>query len=124
MIIELRIYTTAVGKLDVYADIYKKFAWDLTNKHLGPCLGYFLSGDGGGPLNQAVHIRAYENAGDRETRRAAMYADPLWKDYQQASRGAGCLVSQQVWLMKPADFSPKIVSHLVDASSVEAGDRK
>jgi hypothetical protein len=104
MIIEMRIYTTRVGKMDAYVEVYKKYAWDLTQKYLGPCIGYYVTVDG--PLNQLVHIRSYDNAGDRETRRAAMLADPGWKVYQKNSRELDALVSQETRLLKPTEFSP------------------
>ena len=73
-------------------------------KHLGRCLGWYTAVEG--MLNQVVHMWGYENQGDRETRRAAMVADPAWGEYVRRSGEAGLLVAQENRFLKPTDFSP------------------
>jgi len=60
-----------------------------------------------GNPNEYVHIWIYQNAGDREKRRAAMWADPDWIAYTQESAKLGALVSQQNKLMTPVGFFPE-----------------
>lgn len=104
MIVDLRIYTTRPGKLAAFVKLYKDYAWDLQQKYLGHCVGWYTVTDG--PLNQVVHLWQYESQADRETRRAAMAADPLWTVYLQHSEEAGLLIAQENRLLKPTDFSP------------------
>jgi hypothetical protein len=59
-------------------------------------------------LNTIVHVWAYENAGDRETKRTAMLADPDWQTYLKKNREAGYLQDQVTKLMVPAKFAPII----------------
>ncbi|MCB1720004.1 MAG: NIPSNAP family protein, partial [Candidatus Competibacteraceae bacterium] len=42
----------------------------------------------------------------REQRRAAMWADPEWLSYTEASAKLGALVEQDNKLMKPVNFFP------------------
>ena len=104
MIVDMRIYTTRPGKLAAYVELYKTHAWELQQKYLERCIGWYTVAEG--PLNQVVHLWAFENQGDRETRRAAMAADPAWAIYLKRADEAGLLVSQENRLLKPTDFSP------------------
>ena len=104
MIVDLRIYTTRPGKTAAWVKLYKDHAWELQQKYLGRCLGWYTVAEGS--LNQIVHLWAYEDQGDREKRRAAMAADPGWSDYLRMSEEAGYLVSQENRFLKPTDFSP------------------
>ena len=104
MIVDMRIYTTRPGKLAAFVTLYKDYAWDLQQKYLGRCLGWYTVAEG--PLNQVVHLWAYENQGDREIRRAKMAADPAWGEYLKRSEELGLLVNQENRFLKPTDFSP------------------
>ena len=57
-----------------------------------------------GNPNEYVHIWVFENAADREMRRAAMWSDPDWLDYVSRSAELGALISQHNKLMTPVDF--------------------
>ena len=57
-----------------------------------------------GDVNTYVHVWAYENAGDRAQRRAAMQADPAWQEYLRISNEAGYLVQQENKLLVPVDL--------------------
>lgn len=50
--------------------------------------------------------RVYENAADREKRRAAMWADAQWVAYTQESAKLGALEAQENRLMTPVEFFP------------------
>ncbi len=102
MIVDLRIYTARPGKLNAWVALYKELGWPLQQKYLGRCLGWYTTVEG--QLNQAVHLWAYENQGDREARRTAMAADPEWVKFLKAGEEAGYLLSQENRLMRPTDF--------------------
>jgi len=104
MIVDLRIYTTRPNKTAEFVALYEAEAWPLQQKHLGRCLGWFVTAEG--PLNQVVHLWAYESQADRETRRAAMAADPAWGAYLRRAGELGLLVAQENRLLRPTDFSP------------------
>ena len=51
-------------------------------------------------------VTAYENAGDREKKRAAMQADPDWRAYIAESGKLGALDRQENWLYNDVSFYP------------------
>jgi hypothetical protein len=57
-----------------------------------------------GPQNSYVHIWAFASADDRARRRAALQADPDWKDYLKKSAAAGYLIAQENRLLVPTPF--------------------
>ena len=65
-------------------------------------VGYFSTKDG--PLNQNIHLWAYDSFEQRVERRAAMMADPEWQAYLAKIRPL--IVSQETKLLIPAPFSP------------------
>jgi len=58
-----------------------------------------------GPLNQVVHLWAYDDMADRATRRAKMAADPAWQAYVKQVRPF--VVTQENKILTPAPFCPK-----------------
>jgi NIPSNAP len=102
MIYDHRTYTVAHGKMQEYLERYERFALPVQLRHLGTLVGFFVSDIG--PLNQVVHIWAYDSIGDREERRARMAADPEWQHFLKIN--AGTFVSQENKILKPAKFSP------------------
>lgn len=77
MIVDHRTYSVKPGKLNDYLKLYEAEAWPLQLKYLGHCVGWYVSNDIG-PLNQVVHMWAYESLADREARRGRLAADPAW----------------------------------------------
>lgn len=77
MIVEQRIYTLKPGKVAEYLALYRAEGLDVQVGHLGRLVGYYSVEVGA--LNQLIHMWAYEDANDRATRRAALYADPEWQ---------------------------------------------
>jgi hypothetical protein len=103
MIYDLRTYTCRPGTLKAHLDLYGKHGYPVQRRHLGTPMLYAVTETG--PLNSYVHLWKYENAADRESRRAAMEADPDWIAYRKISREAGYLVAQENRLLSgPADF--------------------
>lgn len=76
VLLDLRIYTLATGKLREYLDLYAREGLPVQVRHLGRPFGYFVSETG--PQDQVVHLWAYASAADRERRRAGLAADPAW----------------------------------------------
>ena len=105
MIIDLRIYTAKPGRIADFVAIYKEHAWPLQQKYLGRCVTWSTTVEG--PLNQAVHMWAYDSQADREARRTAMAADPAWAVYLSTLAKAEILVNMENRIIKPTDFSPK-----------------
>ncbi len=104
MIVDLRIYTCRPNRAGEFVAIYKEMAWALQQKYLGRCLGWFTTQEG--QLNQVVHLWAYESQADRETRRAALAADPAWGAYLARVAQADVLLAMENRLLRPTDFSP------------------
>jgi len=102
MLIDVRTYTCRPGTIKTHLALYEKMGKPPQTKHLGQPLAYMTT-ETGDP-NQYIHIWVYENAGDREAKRAAMWADPDWLAYTQESAKLGALVAQENRLMVPVDF--------------------
>jgi len=64
-------------------------------------LGYFQSESG--ELNRIVHLWGFDSAADRETRRAALAADPDWIAF--VPKVLPLLVRMESVILRPAPFS-------------------
>ena len=105
MLIDHRTYVCRPGTIKMHLKLYEEYGYAVQSKHLGKPILYATT-ETGDP-NSYVHVWCYESAGDRETKRKALQADPAWADYLAKSRDAGYLVSQQNKLLVPVDFAPK-----------------
>ena len=102
MIIEERIYTCHVGKAKLYVSMYEKEGLAIQRPILGHLLGYFTTELG--PLNQVVHLWAYEDMNDRARRREKLLNDERWKTY--AAKVQPLVLTQENKILVPAPFSP------------------
>ena len=102
MLLDVRNYTCAPGKLNAQLALYEEKGFPVQSRHLGDPLAYLSTETGN--VNQYLHIWVYEDAADRARRRAAMAADPAWAAYRQESAALGALVSQENRLMVPVGF--------------------
>jgi hypothetical protein len=102
MIIDHRTYTVAHGRMQEYLARYECEALPLQLKYLGNLVGFYVSEIG--PLNQVVHISAYENLADRDARRARLAADPAWQAFTKSN--AGTFTQQDNKILAPTRFSP------------------
>ena len=93
MLLDVRTYTCKPGTIKKHLELYARMGKAPQSKHLGQPLAYMTT-ETGNP-NQYVHIWVYENAGDREAKRAAMWADPDWIAYTQESAKLGALEAQE-----------------------------
>lgn len=104
MLLDVRTYTCRPGTIKAHLALYEKLGKGPQTKHLGQPFAYLVTETGN--VNQYIHIWAYENAADREKRRAAMQADPDWIAYTQESGKLSALIDQNNRLMRPVEFFP------------------
>lgn len=103
MIFDLRTYTLRTGGIKTFLDRYEQDGLPVQSRHLGPPVGYFTTEVG--ELNQIVHLWKYASMADREQRRAALEADPLWKAYRAHPDNAGLVLNQHNSILRSAPFS-------------------
>ena len=104
MLLDVRTYTCRPGTIKKHIALYEKTGKVPQTRHLGQPLAYMTTETGN--VNQYIHIWVYENAADREKRRAAMWADPDWLAYLEESAKLGALEAQENRLMSPVSFFP------------------
>lgn len=104
MLLEHCIYVCRPGTLKKQLALYERMGKGPQTRHLGEPFAYLMTEVGN--LNQYIHIWQYENAADREKRRAAMKADTDWQAYVEESDRLGALEVQQNQLMTPVSFFP------------------
>jgi hypothetical protein len=102
MIIDERTYTCHPGKLPNFLEVYEAKGKPLQWPALGDPLAVFVTDVG--MLNQVVFWWRFENAGDRERRRATLAAAPGWREYLDAAMPF--LMSQENRILVPTAFSP------------------
>lgn len=104
MLLDVRTYTCRPQTIKKHIALYEKMGKTPQTRHLGQPLAYMTTETGN--VNQYIHIWVYENAADREKRRAAMWADPEWLAYVEESAKFGALEAQENRLMTPVSFFP------------------
>lgn len=104
MIVEQRTYTLKPLRTRDFLALYERAALPLQKKYLGHLVGFFVSEIG--PLNQVVHLWAFDSLAERERRRAAMEQDPGWPAYLDAARELDVILEQETKLMRSVAFSP------------------
>jgi hypothetical protein len=92
MLLDVRTYTCRPGSLKTHMALYAEKGFGPQSRNLGQPLAY-LTCETPDP-NQYMHIWVYENAADREAKRAAMWADPDWLAYTVESAKLGALIKQ------------------------------
>ncbi|MSP50011.1 MAG: NIPSNAP family protein [Alphaproteobacteria bacterium] len=100
MIVDHRTYTLKPGGLAEYLAKYEEMGLKVQIKHLGRLAGYWFTEIG--PLNQIVHVWAYENLAERDERRGKMQADPAWQAWIKVS--SQYFVSMENKILKEAPF--------------------
>ena len=82
-----------------FLEVFDRLAMPVQVRHLGgPPIGFYVSDVG--PLNQVVHLWAYENLADYDVRRTRRDRDPDWPAYLKAS--ADLIVAQENRLVRAA----------------------
>jgi hypothetical protein len=104
MLVEHRTYTLKPLRTRDFLALYERAALPLQQKHLGHLVGFFVSELG--PLNQVVHLWAFDSLAERERRRQAMENDPAWPAYVDALRELDIVLHQETKMLRSAPFSP------------------
>ena len=100
MIVEERIYTLYAGQTAAYLAAYETEGMAIQKPILGRMVGYYSTEFG--PLNQVIHMWAYESLAERTERRARLLADSAWKAY--AAKVRPMVLTQENKLLMPAPF--------------------
>jgi hypothetical protein len=100
MIVEERIYTMHPGQIGHYVKAYAAEGLAIQKPILGRLVGYYTTEFG--PLNQVIHMWAYESLAERAERRIALFASQPWLDYLGKVRGF--IATQESKLLIPASF--------------------
>lgn len=100
MIVEERIYTMHPGQIGHYVKAYAEEGLAIQKPILGRLVGYYTTEFG--PLNQVIHMWAYESLAERAERRAKLFADQSWLTYLGKVRGF--IATQESKLLIPAPF--------------------
>lgn len=100
MFVDERIYTLHAGKVGEFLKLYEAEGLPVQTRILGKPIGYYYTEFG--PLNQVVHLWAYESFEDRLRRRDELLASPEWKSYAAKMRPLVHHVENK--LLMPAPF--------------------
>jgi hypothetical protein len=106
VLLDVRTYKTKPGCVPAQLELYKKHGYPVQLRYMGEPLCYAVAETG--ELNTFTHVWVYENAADREDKRARMAADPDWKAYLAENAKAGYLIEQKNCQMVPTAFAPPI----------------
>lgn len=101
MIVEQRIYTMHPGQIAHYVKAYAAEGLAIQKPILGRLVGYYTTEFG--PLNQVIHMWAYESFEERAERRAKLFAQQNWLDYLGKVRPF--IATQESKLLMPAAFT-------------------
>ncbi len=102
MICEMRTYRLRTGTVPAYLRLVEDEGIGVQQRHLGHLVGYFSTEIG--PLNEIVHVWAYESLEERGRRRAALAADPAWQAF--LPRIQALILEMSSKILNPAPFSP------------------
>ncbi|HEY2585605.1 MAG TPA: NIPSNAP family protein [Tepidisphaeraceae bacterium] len=104
---ELRVYTTAEGKLDALKARFRDHTNDLFRKHGMEIIGFWTPAEGPKSQNTLIYILAYPSKEAREKSWKEFEADPDWKKARAESEKNGKIVLHvESTFMTPTDFSP------------------
>jgi hypothetical protein len=100
MYVEERMYRLRIGAAPEYLKHYETEGMKVQLKYLPHMVGYYVTEVG--TLNMVVHMWAYESLDERDSRRAAMAADPAWQAYVAKIRPL--METMETRVMKCAPF--------------------
>jgi len=106
MILEHRTYTFRPGTVDKWRAKYEGEGLAVQQRHLNTYVGLYIAEIG--HLHTIVLMWAYDSLADRETRRAALYADPDWQKFIAEVWALDAIQTQDVMIMNPAPSSPAV----------------
>ncbi len=102
----MRTYTLRPGTHPEYLKVYEAMGMEAQKEILGHMVGYYSTEIG--PLNQIIHMWAYDSLDERSERRAKLMTDPRWQKMLPELRKY--IKSQETKILVPAPFVkiPKI----------------
>ena len=105
MIFDVHQYKCRYGTVRAQVKLYEEKGMAVHQRHLGKpaVFGIGETGD----VDSYTHVMVFEDAADRESRRAALGADPEWQAYLAACREAGNIVSRENHTLLAASFFEK-----------------
>jgi len=104
MIFDLRIYTFKPGMQNAWLAMYEKNAYPIQVRYLGKPVVFTTTEVG--PLNQVVHLWAYADQAERESKRNALQQDPGWQAYLKMNTEAGYMDHMENRILRSTPFSP------------------
>ena len=102
-----RVYTIALRKMPEFLEVFNRMALPTLIETLGHPVGFYTSVVG--PLNQFIHLWAYDDLADYERRSLARDKHPAFPAYLAAS--AHLITAQETRLIKVAalpGYLPKV----------------
>ena len=99
-LIDHRIYTIRLRKMTEFLEVFDRLAMPILLETLGNPVGFYVSQVG--PLNQFVHLWAYEDLADYERRCRARDTHPAFPAYLSASEHL--IVAQETRLIRAVDL--------------------
>ncbi|MEN4825645.1 MULTISPECIES: NIPSNAP family protein [Pseudomonas] len=102
MLIEQRVYHLKPGSLHEFLKIYELEGLAIQSEALGNLIGYFQPQTG--DLNRVIHLWGFESLEDRNSRRAALSANPKWREF--LGKAGGFVTAQHAEILSGASFSP------------------
>ena len=104
MVIDYRAYTLHPGTVHSFIELFEKEGLEPQVRILGNFIGLYRTEIGN--VNQIIMMFGYENAGERERRRALLYQDPAFDAYLKKVRPM--LRDQEVRLLVPSRCNPAV----------------
>lgn len=98
MIVELRVYTTYVGKAAQFAALYREKGLPIQEPVQGGLLGMYQTEFG--PMNQVILLWQYDSHEERDRRREELTAAPGWREFLMEA--APLVQSEESRLLTPA----------------------
>jgi hypothetical protein len=102
MIVELREYTVAIGRVADFVRLYEEKGLPVQVPVVGGFRGMFTTEFGA--VNQVVTLWSYADELDRRRRRAALFQEPAWLAFLKEA--APLVVAEQSRLLNPTPASP------------------
>lgn len=103
---ELRVYTTAEGKLDDLHRRFREHTIGLFEKHGMTVVAFWTPTDPEKAKNTLVYVLSYPSAEARDASWKAFVADPEWQRVYQESHQDGPIVEKvESTMMTPTDYS-------------------
>ena len=96
----MRTYTLRPGTHPEYLKVYEAMGMEAQKEILGHMVGYYSTEIG--PLNQIIHMWAYDSLDERSERRAKLMTDPRWQKMLPELRKY--IKSQETKILVPAPF--------------------